>query len=163
MKTHFASFAALLAFSFVLLAEAPKPIDDFRKTLSAAQKGQKMGFILLGRANCGNCNATKRMIGDGKIPVTAGEFVLGDLNIDDPKTEAAFMRKYGRVKFGETLPFVVVTDSKGKVLASSGGAKSAAGWTALIAGAKAKMAPASAPAAGGADPNWPFKSAPKSR
>ena len=53
-----------------------------------------MAFILLGRANCANCNATKGMIHDGKIPVRATDYVMADLNIDDARTEGDFMRKF---------------------------------------------------------------------
>jgi hypothetical protein len=99
-----------------------------------------MAFILLGRAACGNCNATKAMIRDGKIPVTTDTFVAADLNIDDHRMQSAFMQKYQKEKFGNTLPFVVITDSHGKALASSGGYKSAEAWSTLIEDAKKKVA-----------------------
>ncbi|MEO6787532.1 MAG: hypothetical protein ABI318_15485 [Chthoniobacteraceae bacterium] len=38
------------------------------------------------------------------------------------------------------LPFVVIADSHGKALASSGGYKSAEAWSALIGEAKKKIA-----------------------
>jgi thioredoxin-related protein len=156
----------LFASSLALFAEAPQPASDLHKTLSTAAQQQKMGFILMGRATCGNCNATKAMIRDGKIPVTASDYVMADLNIDDPKTEADFMRKCGKEKFGETLPFVVITDSHGKAVASSGGYKGPDQWNALLADAKAKAAKtasaSTAPGGGagsasGATANWPFK------
>ena len=141
------TLAALACSAF---AEPPKPLDDLRKTLSAAGKEQKMAFVLLGRPACGNCNATKAMIREGKIPVTADAYVMADLNTDDAKTQAEFTRKFSKETFGNTLPFVVVTDSRGKALASSSGYKSAEQWTTLLAEAKAKAAakPA-APGAGG--------------
>ena len=155
--------ALLVAFTVSALAEAPLPVADFNKTLSAAAKDQKLAFILLGRPTCGNCNATKAMIKDGKIAVTAADFVMGDLNVDDQRTQGEFMRRYGKEKFGDTLPFVVVTDSKGKLLASSGGYKDANKWNALLAEAKSKLAAKAATtgAAGGADASWPFKTAAK--
>ena len=131
---------ALAALASAAFAEAPKPLDDLRKTLTAAGKEQKMAFVLLGRPTCGNCNATKAMIKEGKIPVTADAYVMADLNIDDAKTQAEFMKKYSKETFGSTLPFIVVTDAKGKALASSGGYKSAEAWSTLIEDAKKKIA-----------------------
>lgn len=158
MKPSLLILALTAVFATRALAEAPKPETDFRKTLSAAAKDQKLAFILLGRPTCGNCNATKAMIKDARIAVTSADFVMGDLNVDDAKTQAEFMRKYGKENFGNTLPFVVVTDSQGKLLASSGGYKDAGKWNALLAEAKTK---AGGKAVGtvvpGKDGNWPFK------
>ena len=158
MKTLILIPALLAVFAVGALAEAPPLITDIHKTLSAASKDQKLAFILLGRPTCGNCNATKAMIKDGKIDVTTADYVMGDLNVDDQRTEGEFMRRYGKEKFGDTLPFVVVTDSHGKLLVSSGGYKDAKKWNALLAEAKSKLA-AKPATAGAADANWPFKNA----
>ena len=139
MKTPTLLLIATLAAS-PLLAEAPAFEKDLQKTVHAATKDSKLAFILLGRAACGNCNATKAMIRDGKIPVTADAFVAADLNIDDQRVQAAFMQKYQKEKFGNTLPFVVITDSHGKALASSSGYKAPEAWSALIEEAKKKIA-----------------------
>lgn len=128
----------LVALTTFTWAEAPQPLNDFSKTLSAASKDQKLAFILLGRPTCSICNGTKAMIKEGKIDVTAADYVMGDLNVDDQRTFAEFMRKYGKQDFGDTLPFVVVTDSHGKLLASSGGYRTAAKWNALLADAKSR-------------------------
>jgi thioredoxin-related protein len=157
----------LVVLATAAFAEPPTPGTELRKTLSAAAEQQKLAFVLLGRPTCGNCNATKAMIKEGKIPVTAADYVMADLNIDDQKTQGEFMRKYGKEKFGDTLPFIVVTDSHGKALASSGGYKNAEQWTALLASARSKVS--AAPAAPGAPTGnsapagaWPFKTtAPK--
>ncbi len=138
-------------------ADPPQPIDDLHKTLNMAAEGNKMAFILLGRPTCGNCNATKAMIREGKIPVSDADYVMADLNVDDQRTEAGFMRKFGKEKFGDTLPFVVVTNSQGKVLASSGGYKNAQQWTALLTEAKSKASANSATSTSGTS-DWPFKS-----
>jgi thioredoxin-related protein len=103
-----------------------------------------MAFILMGRSTCSNCNATREFIRDGKIPVTDADYVMGDLNVDDPQTYADFAHKYGRENFGKTLPYVVVTDSHGKVLASSGGYRSEEQWKILLERAKTQMTAASA-------------------
>jgi thioredoxin-related protein len=163
MKTSLALFACLIASSVALLAGAPQPASDLQQTLTSASQEKKMSFILLGRATCSICNATRAMIKEGKIPVTATNYVMADLNIDDQKTRAGFMAKYGNEKFGNTLPFVVVTDSQGALLASSGGYKDIDQWKSLLRGAKAKATKTSGDAAGGTDSNWPFKSAAPAR
>jgi thioredoxin-related protein len=140
MKTSFLVLALLTAFAAGAMAEAPQPMGDFQKTLRTASKDNKLAFILLGRPTCENCNATKAMIKEGKIAVTSADYVMGDLNVDDQRTQAAFLQKYGKENFGDTLPFVVVTDAHGKLLASSGGYKNAAKWNALLAEAKGKLA-----------------------
>ena len=56
------------------------------------------------------------------------------------RVHGEFTRKYQKEKFGSTLPFVVITDSHGKALASSSGYKSPEAWTALIEEAKKKIA-----------------------
>ena len=143
MKLPLLFSALLVALTISALAEAPQPVTDFfYKTLSAAAKEQKMAFVLMGRPTCSICNGTKAMIKEGKIAVTAADFVMGDLNIDDPRTQGEFMRRYGKEKFGDTLPFVVVTDAHGKLLASSGGYKDANQWNALLAEAKGKSSAA---------------------
>lgn len=118
------------------LAKAPEPQTDFYKTLKNASKEQKLTFILLGREGCSICAATRAMIKEGKIDVTAADYVMADLNIDDTRTRSAFMQRYGKQDFGDTLPFVVVTDSHGKLLASSGGERNAAQWNTWLAAAK---------------------------
>ena len=163
MKTSLLLLALLATLTSPAFAQAPEPLTDLRKTLSAASKEQKMAFILMGRPSCGNCNATKAMIRDGKIPVTAADYVMADLLVDDTKVEAEFTRKFSKEKFGNTLPYIVVTDAHGKALATSSGFKSAADWTTLLAEAKAKAGakPPGAAGAAGAKENWPFKTPPK--
>ncbi|MEI9894223.1 MAG: hypothetical protein WDN28_10150 [Chthoniobacter sp.] len=160
MKTLLLLPALLAALVVGALADAPQPLTDFQKTLRAASKEDKLAFILLGRPTCSICNGTKALIKEGKIAVTSADYVMGDLNVDDQRTQAAFLQKYGRESFGDTLPFVVVTDAHGKLLASSGGYKDANKWNALLAQARGKVAAKSA-AAGAAEGNWPFKTAAK--
>ena len=122
------------------LAAAPQPVTDFAKTLSAASRDQKLAFILLGRPNCENCEATRTMIKEGKIAVTAADYVMADLNYDDPQAHDEFMHRYGKENFGNELPYVVVTDARGAVLASGSGTQPADKWNALLAKARRKVA-----------------------
>ena len=96
----------------------------------------------MGREACSNCQATKRLVNDGKVPVTAETFVIADINTDDAKSSAEFNKKFKKEQFGNTLPFVVITDSRGKALASYSGFKDAASLTAMIDEAKKKAAAA---------------------
>ena len=139
------------------MAKAPDVLDNLDQTLSTAAQEQKMTFVLMGRSTCSICNATREGIRNGKIMVTAAHFVMADINVDDPKVHSEFMQKFKGQNFGNTLPFVVVTDPSGKLLASSGGYKSPEQWNALLREARKKGAPASA-----SDPNSisPFKTAP---
>jgi hypothetical protein len=130
-----ATFAILTAPVF---AKAPKPLTDLNKTLSTAAKDHKMTFVLLGRAECGNCQETKEMVRDAKIPVTEADYVMANLDADNQKVQDEFLGKYGETAFGTTLPFVVVTDEHGTILARSGGLKTAAEWTSILKKAKAK-------------------------
>ena len=122
------------------LAAPPTWGHDVSKAISQATKENKLGFILAGRENCGNCQATKKLINEGRIAVTAETFVVAEINIDDARDYAEFERKFKKEKFGNTLPFVVITDAKGKALASYGGYKSADALTALLDEAKSKAA-----------------------
>lgn len=136
MKTLF----LILALAASSLAEAPKWGTDVSKAISQAGRENKLGFILLGREACSNCQATRKMVNESAVPVTADSFVIADINCDDPKSRAEFDRKFKKEKFGDTLPFVVITDSHGKALASYNGYKSAAALTTLIEDAKTKAA-----------------------
>ncbi len=96
----------------------------------------------MGRENCGNCQATRKLVNESKVPVTAEMFVIADINVDDQKSRAEFDKKFKKEKFGSTLPFVVITDSKGKALASYNGFKDAATLTKMIEDAQKKAATA---------------------
>ena len=137
MKT-LALLCFALLFSGSAIAEAPAWANDVSKAISQAGKEKKLGFILMGREACGNCQATKKLVNDGAVPVTADTFVIADINVDDSKASAEFEKKFKKEKFGSTLPFVVITDSRGKALASYSGFKDAATLTAMIEEAKKK-------------------------
>jgi thioredoxin-related protein len=125
-----------------LHAEAPKWGFDVSKAILQAGKENKMTFILMGRENCGNCQATKKLVNESKVPVTPESFVVADIDVDNQKARAEFDRKFKKEQFGNTLPFVVITDSKGKALASFSGFKNAADLTKMIEEAKTKTAAA---------------------
>ncbi|MEK0449115.1 MAG: hypothetical protein RL088_1383 [Verrucomicrobiota bacterium] len=133
------SAAILLTASAI--AEVPKWGNDVSKAVSQAGREKKLGFILMGREACSNCQATKALVNEGKVPVTADAFVIADINVDDQRAQAEFNKKFKKESFGNTLPFVVITDSKGKALASYSGFKDAATLTTMIEDAK-KKAPA---------------------
>lgn len=137
----FLQFAAILTLSFSPISAAPPEWGtDVSKALSQAKKENKMAFILMGREACGNCQATKKLVNDGQVPVTSETFVTADINVDDPRDSAEFQRKFKGEKFGNILPFVVITDAKGKVVGSYSGFKSATDLTAMISSAGAKSA-----------------------
>ena len=146
MKTSLALFSAVALFSSASFAKAPDTVTNLDQALSSAAQENKMTFLLLGRATCSICNGTRELIHEGKINVTAAHYVMADLNIDDPKVDREFMQKFKGQNFGEMLPFVVVTDSTGKLLASSGGYKSADQWNTLLRDAKRKAGPTTKPA-----------------
>ena len=120
------------------MAEAPKWGNDVSKAVSQAGREKKLGFILMGREACSNCQATRALVNEGKVPVTADAFVIADINVDDQRAQAEFNKKFKKESFGNTLPFVVITDSKGKALASYSGFKDAATLTTMIEDAKKK-------------------------
>ena len=158
MKPLFLFLTVLAVTAFSSLAKAPKPLNGLNETLTAAANENKMTFILLGRATCGNCNATKSMISKGQVFVTDKDYVMADLNCDDAKVKSRFMKKFGKVKFGNTLPFVVVTDSQGGILASSGGFKNAAEWNNLLKAAKSKANKSANTSGTNSQQSWPFSS-----
>jgi hypothetical protein len=67
---------------------------------------------------------------------------VADINVDDPRDSAEFQREFKKEKFGNMLPFVVITDAKGKALASYSGFKSQTDLTALINEAATKVSAA---------------------
>ncbi len=148
---------ALLSCALVLSASALAASDyetDLNKALQAAQTQSKMMFVIYGREACGNCQATKAMIKSRQIKVSESKYVLVDLNCDDKQVSAEFNKRYGKESFGNTLPFVVVTDAAGNALASSGGYKDAGEWEKILRAAQKKAPPAGA--ATGAKTDWPF-------
>jgi thioredoxin-related protein len=123
-------------------AEAPKWGDDVSKAILQAGREKKMTFILMGRESCGNCQATRKLVNESKVPITAESFVIADIDVDSEKASAEFNRKFKKETFGAALPFVVITDSRGKVLASYSGFKSQTDLASMVEQAKSKFAAA---------------------
>ena len=143
MKTILTLATTLALLTCPVFAAAPELGKDMTKAISQAGKENKMAFIIMGRENCGNCKATKKIIASESVPaVTAETFVLAEVNCDDEKDRSKFDKKFSKEKFGSTLPFVVITDSKGKALASWSGMKSAADIAEIVKQAQAKVAAA---------------------
>lgn len=140
MKKLLTLAAALVAST--IIASPPEWGTDVSKALSQAKKENKMGFILMGREACGNCQATKKLVNEGQVPVSAEKFVIADINVDDARDSAEFERKFKGEKFGNILPFVVITGPNGKALASYSGFKNAGDLTKMIGEASAKAAEA---------------------
>ena len=162
MKTTLSLLTALVFSAVSALAKAPEAVTNLDQALSAASAEKKMTFLLLGRQTCSICNGTKALIHEGKIGVTAAHFVMADLNIDDGAVNSEFMKKFKGQSFGDTLPYVVITDPSGKLLASSGGYKTADQWNLLIREAKKKAGPLPG-ASSSADSFSVFKTAPAAK
>jgi hypothetical protein len=137
MKTLLTIIVASLA-TLTLSAAPPKWGTDLTKALAQAKREGKMAFILLGRESCGNCRAAKKLVDDGKVPVSADKFVIAEIDTDNLEADEAFLKKFGRDNFGDTLPFVAITDSTGRMLAHYSGRKSQSELTRLIDTALAK-------------------------
>lgn len=138
MKSLFKLSALAALMLSPLQAEPPAWGKDVSKAITQAKTENKLGFILMGREACGNCQAARKLVNEGKVAVTADTFVAADIDVDDARSSGEFRRKFRDAKFGNTLPFVVITDGKGKELASYSGYKSADEVTKLIAEAKSK-------------------------
>jgi thioredoxin-related protein len=160
MKTLLALAALTIAFSITARAAAEYE-TDLNKAVAAASEQKKMMFVIYGREACGNCQATKQMIKSKQIKVSDSKFVLVDLNCDDKAVSAEFRKRFSAETFGNTLPFVVVADSSGNALASSGGYKSPDDWEKILKTAQRKAGgTAAGGATGAAKSDWPFNTKP---
>ena len=134
---------ALLATALLACPATAAPLKwstDLGKAIRQATKENKFTFILLGREDCGICQATRRLVNDGLVGVTPATFVAVDIDFDNARVWDDFESRFKKEKFGEVLPYVVITDAKGKPLASYSGPKSAGELAGLVAEAKRKAA-----------------------
>lgn len=95
---------------------APKSVDQ---AVALARKENKLVFIQVGRKNCGNCRALKAEIQADRYHLPSADFVHVELDCDSPVVMRDFTQRF-KVQ-GSTLPFVVISDGKGKALANSSG------------------------------------------
>ena len=136
---------ALALLSFVILpacTTGPAVADDASSNpvtvaLAKAKSENKMLFIMEGRKECGNCEALRQMIHKGELALPADKFVVAEVNVDDEKTDALFMKHF-KVS-GEVLPFVAVTAPNGKQLAAHAGGGSLDDFKKMVETAKKRM------------------------
>ena len=145
MPKYLAVLLALFAFVTTGHSAERKMLTELAPAIEAASKSDKLIFIKYGREACGNCQSLKGLINDRKVKLFDSEFVLVDLDCDQPEISRAFNKKY-RATIGDarTLPFVVIAKPDGTPVAGIGGYKDAAAYNKFIMDAKKQ---AKAPAA----------------
>lgn len=127
MNPKFGSFLSSFGFALVilgvlsptLLAKDFPAVTDLDTALKTGAAEQKLVFIKFGRPTCGNCNALQELVDSKKLRLPEAKYVFANINCDDAVQKKAFYSRY-KVS-GDTLPFVVITDSEGKLLASRTG------------------------------------------
>jgi len=136
-------YAILLvcALVFAFSAKAGDSITDLSAALEKAKAEKKLLFIEYGREACGNCQALKQYIKSHTLSIPKSQFVYADLDCDAPAVSKPFHAMF-KVQ-GNTLPFVVITDSEGKQLASKTGYGTVLEYQKLLREAKKKAGPAS--------------------
>jgi len=67
---------------------------DLNASIELAQKIKKLIFIKYGREECSNCMNLKTLINQKEIRLFDSEFVLVDLNCDDPVVKKSFWNLY---------------------------------------------------------------------
>lgn len=122
-----------VAFNACLAAE-----HNLEQAIAWAKRSNKMLFIMYGREACGNCQHLKKMIRDGKVKISASEFIIVDINCDDKKQSAVFQSKYPSLSGGGYLPFVVIAKPDGTCIVSRKGYGEAADYEKMIREAKKK-------------------------
>ena len=78
-----------------------------------------MLFVQSGRENCGNCQALKGLISQGKLSLPESQYVYADVDWDDEEEGELFEAKF-KVS-GNMLPFVVIAAADGTQLAARSG------------------------------------------
>lgn len=121
------------------LAKPPVVHEEMGKTLNVARKKDKLGIFVLGTTTCSYCRVLRRHIDEGEVPITADSFVMADLDSNDPKVRDAFFKQFNIKRDAPwKTPYVVITDSTGKVLVTWNGGKKAPGVEKLVQEAKSK-------------------------
>jgi thioredoxin-related protein len=139
MIKYLATCLALLAFVFASTGHSAerKMLTELAPAIEAAARSDKLIFIKYGREACGNCQSLKTLINDRKVKLFDSEFVLVDLDCDQPAIARVFNKKY-RAMIGDarTLPFVIIAKADGTPVAGIGGYKDAAAYNKFIMDAK---------------------------
>lgn len=104
-----------------------------KSALQEASSQNKMLFLIMGRENCGNCQALRGMIKKNQVQVSDSKFVCADVNVDDTANRKLFQSKFKIT--GTTLPFVIIATPDGRQLAAHSGAASEREFNHLIASA----------------------------
>lgn len=115
------SLSCLMVFALMatVTLAAPQPVTDLDTALTQAKKNKAQLFVVYGRDKCGNCQALRGYIKNGKLKLPADKFVYVELNCDDAKDRQEFGKRF-KVE-GRTLPFVVIANAEGKQLAARTG------------------------------------------
>lgn len=135
MKNLLPITAALVCLSSASLhAKDKNAITDLETAITEATSQKKAVFIVYGREACGNCRALHNLIDTKKLTLPKSQYLVADINCDDPAQGKAFRARY-QVD-GKTLPFVVVAAPNGELLASRTGYGSLAEYSTLLRDAK---------------------------
>ena len=118
-------------------AKKTEAVTDLKDALKQAKADQKLLFIQYGREACGNCQALKQYIASKQLKLPTNEYVYADLNCDDRATSQEFFKHFE--VDGKMLPFVVVADPEGRLLASRTGYGDVNAYEDLIKAAKKKL------------------------
>ena len=108
----------------------PRPIHDLEHALKEAKKQGKLLFIKYGRETCGNCKALKKLIQNRSVKIYLNTFIFADIDCDNETQNNIFFEHFPAI--GGTLPFVVITNSEGKMLVSHKGSGTAKDFNDLI-------------------------------
>ena len=110
---------SLLLFTSFALADGPAAVTDLTAAMKKAKAEGKMLFVQSGRENCGNCQALKGLISQGKLSLPESQYVYADVDWDDEEEGELFEAKF-KVS-GNMLPFVVIAAADGTQLAARSG------------------------------------------
>ena len=125
----------LVFFASVAFADGPAAVEDLTAAMRKAKAEGKMLFVQSGRENCGNCQALKGLISQGKLSLPESQFVYADVDWDDEKDGELFEAKF-KVR-GNMLPFVVIAAADGTQLAARSGYGTQKDFEKLLAEAQA--------------------------
>lgn len=112
------SLGAVL-FAALAFADAPVAVTTLTAAMRKAKVEGKLLFVQSGRENCGNCQALKGLIAQGKVRLPESQFVYADVDWDDEKEGELFEATF-KVR-GNMLPFVVIAAADGTQLAARSG------------------------------------------